>query len=438
MTEAELDAMTDEEFATYMDSPDEIEDETAGDDSGNTDEGETTPDDDVDAPEDTSEEEEESNNSDDNSEDTDQSEDEDETDETTTEGDGSEEGTSEETENKDEENSPEDANSDDKTDDEKGETDSKEDGSEDGKTEISAEEYAKYKAFYDEVTGAEFVANGRKMKGFTDPKKLIVSQQLSANYSEKMAAFKKYKPFIDPLQRKGLLEDPEKFDLMMNIVDGDKEALKKFIKDSGIDPIVDLDIEAGINYEGKSQRAGELDIAYSEVLDTAQNYGVKDQVARVLGEQWDDDSVISLLKDPTAKANLVEHIHNGAFDAVQDRIAEKKRLDVTGAFAGMTDLQRYNVAVRELEAEFQAYSENKHKEAEAVEANKAKIEQERKEAAYKAQAEKREKEIANQRKKATQVSKKKTVAKKKAKAFDPMDLDDDGFEEYMNALMYEK
>jgi hypothetical protein len=64
------------------------------------------------------------------------------------------------------------------------------------------EELRKYKEFYDKVTG-EFVANGRKVRGFTDPDKLIQAQQMAYGFSEKMAAFKKYKPYIKAIEDKG-------------------------------------------------------------------------------------------------------------------------------------------------------------------------------------------------------------------------------------------
>jgi len=47
-----------------------------------------------------------------------------------------------------------------------------------------------YQAFYNQVT-SEFVANGKTMRGFSDPKKIIQAQQMAAGFGEKMKAFKK-------------------------------------------------------------------------------------------------------------------------------------------------------------------------------------------------------------------------------------------------------
>jgi len=91
--------------------------------------------------------------------------------------------------------------------------------------------------FYDKVAGAKFKANGKEVEGFKDPEKLIQAQQLAYNYSAKMAGFKQYRPFMQPLKERGLLENPEKFDMIMDIVDGNTDALKKYIQDSGIDPL---------------------------------------------------------------------------------------------------------------------------------------------------------------------------------------------------------
>jgi len=292
----------------------------------------------------------------------------------------------------------------------------------------------KLQAFHDEVT-SEFTANGKKVKGFTDPKKIIQSQQMAYGYSDKMATLKKYRPFIGSMKERGMLEDTEKFDLMMDLYDGNVEAIKSHIQKLDIDP-VDLDMDK-IAYDKGNHVTSNIQLALNDVLDNASNSGVKSEVERVVREQWDPDSVVELLGDAKASSDLVEHMRSGAFGAIQARIEENKLTDVSGMYAEKSDISKYKEALAELNSEYIAQQQSTQKidaekvEAEAktdaVNAEKAKIETERKAKEYKAKAENEKLKADKARNKATVVSKKKSGTKTNKRVSDPMDLDDDAF-----------
>lgn len=98
-------------------------------------------------------------------------------------------------------------------------------GAETGK--IDPAEYERLKKFYDEIANAEFIANGKKVKGFTDPSKIIRSQQMLHDYSNKMRGINEYKPYLKALKEKGIIGDEEKFNFAMSLLDGDKATIKK-------------------------------------------------------------------------------------------------------------------------------------------------------------------------------------------------------------------
>lgn len=454
--EIDYEALSDEEFMAQLEEDvvaDEIEDEIAGED--------------IDDNEEVIEEEEEENTDSDldneedtDDEDTDHTDDENDDSDTNDQDDDSEQDTDEENDSEGEENtrveddsskdSDEDSEDDTKDSDDKDDSESKDDAEtndqSDGEGTDTDEidykkEYERFKGFYDEVT-SEFTANGKKIKGFDDPKKIIQAQQMAAGFSDKMAGFKQYRPYMSPLKERGMLDDPKKFDLAMSLIDGDTEALKQHIKTLDIDPM-DLDLE-DIKYEHKVSRASDAELSLDDVLSNAESYGVKDEVYKVLGEQWDRGSVTELLNDPQSGHDLVNHLSSGAYDAVQERISEKKRTDVTGAFSGLNSITQYRQAALELESEYKQHIEAEKPKAEKlkkeqqarIEAEKAKIEADRKEAEYKAQVEKKNREAAKAREAATSVSKKKPKAKTKPKTFDPMELSDEEFTKQLDNLIY--
>lgn len=297
-----------------------------------------------------------------------------------------------------------------------------------------------YKAFYDAVVNTEFVVNGRKTKGFADPQKIIQSQQMAGGFSEKMAGFKQYRPFMSPLKERGMLDDQAKFDLAMNLVDGDKEAIKAHLQSLNIDPL-DLDMEK-IDYSGKSNVASNESIAIEDAMERAKASGIEDKVRQVVGSEWDAESFQEFATNDAVRNDLLSHIESGAYEMVQDKILEMKRLDFNGAFSGKKTVDQYRAAVRELQASQPAPVTTQAPEPQSVKrtapkasvkAEKAKIEKARKEQEYKDKAATREAKLTQQRKRATSVSKKKPKAKPKAQ-FDPMRVEGAELDDLMDFL----
>jgi hypothetical protein len=442
--EIDFDKLSDEEFMNVLEDVESVNDTEPEEDIEDTDHTEDY----------TGSEESESET---NYEDDDLDED---TDEDTEEEDESEDGENAQEEEIDESDESDDAKDVELTDEQKAELDSATEGmSKQEKIdykkayEEAIAEKQRYEDFYKQAT-SEFVANGKVMKGFDDPKKIIQAQQMAAGFSEKMKAFKKYRPFINPLKEKGMLDNPEKFNLMLNALDGDKEAIKKIIQEAEIDP-VELDME-NINYTPKNQIASDKEVAFEDVIETAQQYGVKDKVEQVIAKDWDDNSVIELLEDPQNSADLVNHLSTGVYDLVQQRIAEKKMSDPYGAYSNKRAIDQYREAANELEQEYilalqqqaaaqqmqqQQPEENFYNNNGNVQFSEAEIQAEieriKQEKAYANKVQKKNAEAEQGRKKAASVSRRKSKTRKKETKFDPGAMSDEEFTSYLDSLIFQ-
>ena len=415
-----------------------------------------------------------------NIEDTDEDSDEDENEETNDENADSSDDTSEDSEDDDnEENAQE---NEDKSNEDEKEEEKSNDGLEDKSEEESGDEKDEsnsddntesesnadenkstvdYKSFYEALTNAEFKANGKMVKGFTDPSKIIRAQQMLYGFEEKMSGFKQYRPFVGSLKKTGMIDNPEKFNMMMDIMSGDKEALKAFIKSSNIDPIIDLDLDT-VNYNGKNYIDSKQSLDIEDTLEIAKNLGIEDKFRETVGKRWDDESFKEFTSTPEVREDLLEHMTNRInpndetspiiYDAVQDKIAEMKLLDNNGMFGAKSSINQYRAAVVALSNDLKARSANqqvvKKDENNAtitkaqpkqttiadVEAEKAKILQKRKEDEYKVELEKKEKLDAEKRKKASSVSKTKPTTVEKKQKFDPLALSGDDFRSYFDSI----
>ncbi len=323
--------------------------------------------------------------------------------------------------------------------------DEAEDGSEKKETETEEketeevnyqEEYAKIldqknqlQGFYDEIT-SEFVANGKTVKGFSDPKKIIQSQQMAAGFVDKMAGFKQYKPFISALKAKGVLDDPDKFNFAMQLLEGDQEALKQQMKNVELDPL-EVDME-NIDYQPRNQMPSKIEMAFDDLVDSAQSHGVDVQVKNVISsKEWDDDSVIELLEDTQNSTDLVNHISSGIYDVVLDRISEKKRADFSQVYSNKPMIEQYREAAGELETEYLTYNQQKQ----AYEDHQRNGAQQKQNEEYKQKVELENAKAAKARKRATSASRTKPKSKKPKQVFDPDELSDQQMTDILDGLI---
>ena len=310
-------------------------------------------------------------------------------------------------------------------------------GTETGK--IDPAEYARLKQFYDQIANAEFVANGKKVKGFTDPEKIIRSQQMLHGYSDRMKGFNEYRPFMKALKDNGLLEDESKFNFALSLLKGDKAAIKQHMKTLSIDP-VDLELDETA-YKPTNYVASKESLILEDTLQVARESGIEDKLRKTIGEQWDNESFQEFVSNPDVRQDLLEHMQSGAFDLVQDKIAEMEVLDTYGTFRNMKSTDKYRQAVQLVNKELAA---KRPSEPDRMPHNVQQQAQQnnridaallaKKEAEYKAQVEQKNKEADEARKKAAAISKKKATTVQ-TKKFDPLSLEGDDLSSFVDGLI---
>ena len=323
-------------------------------------------------------------------------------------------------------------------------------GSETGK--IDPAEYEKLKKFYDEIANAEFVANGKKVKGFTDPSKIIRSQQMLHDYSNKMRGINEYKPYLKTLKDKGIIGNEEKFNFAMSLLDGDKATIKKHLESLKIDPVdLELDDDANAQYSPRNYMPSKESLVLDEAMDIARSSGVEDKLRTVIAKEWDEESFGEFLRDPRVRNDLITHMQDGSFDTIQNKMTEMEMLDLTGSFRGLKSTDKYRAAIAEINREIQ-YQYNRQSVNPSIPQQQQyyrsapvgqnqyqpNVEAERlalaaKEAEYKAMAEKKLRDD-EARKRAAMITKKNSVTVTQKK-FDPLELEGDDLDNFVNELI---
>ena len=185
---------------------------------------------------------------------------------------------------------------------------------------VSAEEHS---AFYAKVM-APFKANG-KMIELKSPEEAIQLMQMGANYTRKMQAIQPHKKALMMLETAGLL-DEGKLSYLIDLDKKNPEAIKKLIKEAGIDPI-DIDTTSEPNYLEGHHRVSNEEAAFRTIMDEV---GDSDEGKATLAEfsSWDHASKDLLWKSPDIMKVLHEQRESGIYATIS---AEVSRLRTIGA-----------------------------------------------------------------------------------------------------------
>lgn len=189
---------------------------------------------------------------------------------------------------------------------------------------------------------APFKANG-KMITLNSPEELIQLAQMGANYTRKMQDIQPHRKVLQMLQNNGLL-DEGKLSFLIDLDKKDPEAIKKLIKDTGIDPL-DIDTSVEPAYKEGNHRISDEDVAFTTALEDIKSTPNGIETIQVIN-QWDHASKDLLWKSPDLMAVIHSQRDNGIYDRIATEIDRRKTLGIIPATVPF--IQAYRVVGDEL------------------------------------------------------------------------------------------
>lgn len=202
-------------------------------------------------------------------------------------------------------------------------------------TDVDSTEAIDYKAAYEELM-APFKANKTEIKvdSIEDVRKLM---QMGANYHQKMVSLKPNLKMLKLLQNNDLL-DQDKLSFLIDLDKKNPEAIKKLLKDSGVDPL-DIDIADDSDYKPSTYNVTDSELALDSVISDIQGSSSFNRTMDTVGNKWDAASQDSIVKEPELLRIINEHMESGLFDQVMS-VVERERM--LGRLEGMSDIQAYH------------------------------------------------------------------------------------------------
>jgi len=170
---------------------------------------------------------------------------------------------------------------------------------------------------------APFKAAKREVKVDTveDVRQLM---QMGVDYARKMADMKPYMRVLKTLEKNNLL-DEGKVNFLIDLEKKNPEAIRKFLKDSEIDPM-DLSYEDDTNdYKPTNHIVGDKELQLDEVLSEIRDTEVFPRTVDTITKVWDKPSRQVLMDNPGVIRIINDHMASGIYDQVT-AVMEKERM----------------------------------------------------------------------------------------------------------------
>lgn len=207
-----------------------------------------------------------------------------------------------------------------------------------------------YAAFYAKVM-TPFKANG-KMVELKTPEEAIQLMQMGANYTRKMQDIVPHRKVLMMLESNGLL-DEGKLGFLIDIEKKNPEAIKKLIKESGLDPM-EIDVSSEPAYREGNHRVSDAEASFRTALDELKSNQSGVQTIQVISSEWDQASKDELLTQPAIMGVIHQQREIGIYDRIATEVNRQKTL---GLISAETPFLRAYKAVGDKLAEANAFAD---------------------------------------------------------------------------------
>lgn len=199
-----------------------------------------------------------------------------------------------------------------------------------------------HEAFYKQIM-APFKANGKTIELKT-PEEALQLMQMGANYTKKMQDMVPARKMLTMLENNKVDEDRLSF--LIDLDKKDPEAIKKLLKDSGVDPLA-IDTTTEPAYLEGNHRVTDEEVNFRTTLDELGSTPNGKETLQAINT-WDQASKETLWKNPGTMAVIHAQREVGIYDRI---VAEMDRQTTLGMLSpGTTFLQGYKIVGDELTA----------------------------------------------------------------------------------------
>jgi hypothetical protein len=187
----------------------------------------------------------------------------------------------------------------------------------------TAPEAPDYEGFYKQIM-TPFKANGRMVEP-KSPEEAIRLMQMGANYGRKIQDMQPHLKTLRMLENHNLV-DPDRLSFLIEVNNKNPEAIKKIIKESGIDPL-DLNTEDNVGYNPVNHAVSDAEVAFHEAVSEIEAQPTGNETLKLINQTWDPKSKSVLWESPQLLGIIQSQRDNGIYDQI---VAEMDRQKTFG------------------------------------------------------------------------------------------------------------
>lgn len=179
-----------------------------------------------------------------------------------------------------------------------------------------------YEAAYKELL-TPFKANGKmiQVNDLAEAKQLM---QMGANFTKKMQEIQPHRKMLMMLDNNGLL-DEGRLSFLIDLDKKDPEAIKKLIKESGINPM-DIDVESEPAYQAGNHRVTDEAVNFNSVLSDLSSNPEGKETLQLINREWDQASKEALWKEPGVMTIIHDQRTTGMYAVIQTEVDRLRTL----------------------------------------------------------------------------------------------------------------
>ncbi len=186
----------------------------------------------------------------------------------------------------------------------------------------SDQEPAALAAFYDKIM-TPFKANGKTIE-LRSPDEAIQLMQMGANYTKKLQDLQPHRKMLMMLENNGLM-DEGKLSFLIDLERKDPEAIKKLLKDTGIDPL-EIDTSEDPAYLEGNHRVSDEEVGFRTTLDELSSNPTGAKTLTEINTAWDQASKEVLWQAPEIMTVIHEQRENGVYDVIKAEVDRQMTL----------------------------------------------------------------------------------------------------------------
>uniref|UniRef100_A0AB39ACG8 Tail length tape measure protein n=1 Tax=Erwinia phage Fifi051 TaxID=3238787 RepID=A0AB39ACG8_9CAUD len=202
-----------------------------------------------------------------------------------------------------------------------------------------------YESFYKAVM-KPIKANGKTVEIRT-PEEAVQLMQMGANYTRKMQDIAPHRKTLLMLENNGLL-DQDKLAFLIDLDKKNPDAIKKLIRESGIDPM-DFDPNEQLNYQKGNHAVSDEEANFRSILDDVKSTPEGMETLRTINDSWDQASKEYVWANPDVISVINEQRNNGIYDRIAGEVERQRTLGKIPS--NVSFLQAYKVVGDAMQAQ---------------------------------------------------------------------------------------